>query len=339
MIKEGVYFMWWRWVPWRFLVRDVARKQGFLDPIKLFSQLQNFAQPSEVAAPTELLRSGAILHARGLINSLAIQNNLDWIWPYWVECQYNPRNAAFIPRSFSLTQINLTHRNWTALGIPDGTEFSLVDPRGLVTPHYDSWSIDAWIIPSEGEPLIPSRSPDVLQKMVMDDNLCVITESHIGSLKLQLKAQVIGCAQASLCQVKITGSAGVKARLVVSLRPYNPEGVSFINNITLLEDSLGWQVNRENFVYFDKPPDQCVFSDYRRGDVYSRLLLTENEKEVSCKVGMASAAAIYILEAGQSKEITISLPLMKSKIEKESFCGYQETAKEAWKKSLEGACS
>jgi len=331
--------MWWKWFPWRFLVRDAARRQGFLDPIKIFSQLQNFAQPSEVAAPTELLRSGVVLHARGLMNSLAIQHNLDWIWPYWVECQYDPHNEAFIPRSFSLTQINLTHRNWTAIGVPDSMEFPLVDPRGLVTPYYDSWSIDVWIIPKEGEPLIPSRSPKVLQQLVMDKNLCVITEFLLGQLKLQLKAQVIGSAQTPLCQIKITGLALVKARLVVSLRPYNPEGVSFINSITLLEDSLGWQVNREKFVYFDQPPDQSVFSDYHRGDVFSRLQSMENEKEVSCKVGMATAAALYTLEAGQPREIIILMPLAKNKIEKESYLEYQKTAQLAWKKSLQGACS
>jgi putative flippase GtrA/phage terminase large subunit-like protein len=343
LLKEKVYFMWWRWFPWRFLVRDAARRQGFLDPIKLLAQLQNFAQPSEVAAPKELLRSGVVLHARGLINSIAIQHNLDWIWPYWVECQYNPRNEAFIPRSFSLTQINLTHRNWTALGVPDSIEFPLIDPRGLVTPYYDSWSIDVWIIPEGGEPLIPSRmlagqagSLNVSQKMVMDENLCVVTESHLGQLKLQLKAQVIGCAKAPVCQVKITGSAGVKAQLVISLRPYNPEGVSFINNVALIEGYSGWQVNRDNFVYFDKSPNRYVFSDYQRGDVYSRLSSEENEKEISCKVGMASSAAVFILEAGKSEEIIISVPLTKGKIEKESYLNYQETAQSEWKKSLVG---
>ncbi len=337
LLKDGFYFVWWKWFPWRFLIRAAARRQGFLDPITVLSQLQNFAQPSEVAFPTELLRSGVVLHARGLVNSLAIQHNLDWVWPYWVECQYDPLNEAFIPRAFSLTQINLTHRNWTALGVPEGPEFPLVDPRGLVTPYYNSWSIDVWIVPEEGEPLIPSRSQNVSQQMVMDDNLCVITESSLDQTKLRLKAQVIGPAHASLCQVKITGSASVRTRLVVSLRPYNPEGVSFINSIALLEDSPGWQVNGENFVYFDKPPDQCVFSDYHRGDVYSSLSSKEHEKEISCNVGMASAAALYILEAGRPQEVTITVPLTKSKTEKESYFGYQETAKLAWKKSLQGA--
>ena len=118
----------------------------------------------------------------------------------------------------------------------------------------------------------------------MDDNLCVITESSLGQLKLQLEAQVVGSAQVPICQVKIIGSADVKARLVVSLRPYNPEGVSLVNNISLLEDSLGWQVNRENFVYFNKPPAQWVFSDYHLGDVYSRLSTEDKAKEISCKV-------------------------------------------------------
>ena len=352
LLKEGFHYVWWKWLPLRFVVRTVARRQGFLDPIKLISKMQNFAQPSEVIAPMELLRSGVVMHARGLINSLAIQHNLDWIWPYWVECQYNPANDAFIPRSFSLTQINLTHRNWTALGVPDSTEFPLVDPRGLITPYYDSWSIDFWIVPEEGEPLIPSRlpaarlpdgqgqagSPSVSQKIVINGNLCVITEFQLAQLKLQLEAKVIGSAQAPVCQVKITGAAGIKARLVISLRPYNPEGVSFINSITLLEDSLGWQVNQKNYVYFDKLPDKYVFSDYQRGDVYSRLLSDGNEKEVSCKVGMASAAAVFILEAGIAQEITISLPLSKGKIKKASYSEYKEIAQSAWKKSLTGVC-
>jgi putative flippase GtrA len=345
LLKEGFHYVWWKWLPLRFVVSAVARRLGFLDPIKLISRMQNFAQPSEVVAPMELLRSGVVMHARGLINSLAIQHNLDWIWPYWVECQYNPTDDAFVPRSFSLTQINLTHRNWTALGVPDGEEFPLVDPRGLVTPYYDSWSIDVWIIPEEGEPLIPSRLPagqagilNVSQKLSLNENLCVTTELSRDQLKLQLGVQVIGSAQAPICQVKIMGSACVKAQLVVSLRPYNPEGVSFINYITLSEDFPGWQVNRENFVYFDKTPDRYIFSDYNRGDVFSRLLSEENEKKVSCKVGMASAAALFILESGKAQQITVSLPLTKNKIKKDTFLDDQRIAQLAWKKSLEGVC-
>jgi hypothetical protein len=150
--------MWLKWLPWWFIVRRFAKAHGFLDPIALRARLQSFTQPSEVAEPIELLRAGVILHARGLINSRVIQHNLDWIWPYWIERQFNPRDDSFVPRAFSITHINLTHRNWTSVGLPDGDELPIVDPRGLLTPLYDRWSLDAWVLAEDGVNLIPSRT-------------------------------------------------------------------------------------------------------------------------------------------------------------------------------------
>ena len=121
--------VWLKWFPWRFIVRRVAKAHGFLDPIALLTRLRRFAQPSEVHEPVELLRAGVVLHARGLLNSRVLQHNLDWVWPYWVERQFDPRDNAFVPRAFSLTHINLTHRNWTAIGLPDCLELPIVDPR------------------------------------------------------------------------------------------------------------------------------------------------------------------------------------------------------------------
>jgi hypothetical protein len=123
-----------RWMPWKMLVRYAARKYGCLDPINLLSQLQRFIQPSEVNEPVELLRAGALMHARGLINKRVIQHNLDWVWPYWIERQFDPMDVLFIPRAFSITHINLSHRNWTAVGLPDFPDLPIVDPCGLVTP-------------------------------------------------------------------------------------------------------------------------------------------------------------------------------------------------------------
>ena len=334
--KEKFCLKWWNIFPWRPFVRNAALSQGFLDPIKLLSQLQNFAQPSEVAAPLELIRSGVVLHARGLINSLAIQHNLDWIWPYWVECQYDPHNNAFIPRSFSLTQINLTHRNWTAVGIPNGSEFPIVDTRGLLTPFYDSWSIDVWIIPQEGIPLIPSRCPYASQQMVMANNIAVVTEFHFDQLKLKLETKVIGSAQSAFCQMKVSGFSATKANLVVALRPYNAEGVSFVNHIDKLQEGFGWQINQKEFVHFNKAPQKYVFSEYLHGDVYSRLISDKNENAIFCKVGMATAAAVYPMPAGQDEEIIISVPISNNKIDPK--IDNDLMAQDAWKESLGGAC-
>ena len=301
---------WSKWFPWRFIVRNLARRQGFADPISILAKLQNFGQPSDVLAPKELLREGMVLHARGLMNSQAIQHNLDWIWPFWVERQFDPADDAFVPRAFSLTQINLTHRNWTAVGIPDLAEFPIVDPRGLVTPFYDGWSIDAWVLNSSGDSLIPSRLPVVSQQLLFKkDELAIVTASRLGSLSLVSRAEAVGDKGSPYCQVRFSGSADHPAWLVISLRPYNPEGVSFINEIELLQGRRGWKVDKEDLIYFDKPADQYEFSYYRHGDVYSRLPSVEDKNKVHCLVGMATAAALFKLRPETPLEVTVQVPL------------------------------
>lgn len=344
--------MWLKWLPWRFIVRKVARDQGFIDPIAILSKFQNFAQPSDVMAPRELLREGVVLHARGLMNSQAIQHNLDWIWPFWAERQFDPGSESFIPRAFSLTQINLTHRNWTAVGVPGHDEFPIVDPHGLLTPYYDGWSIDAWIITNGPHSLIPSRLPRVSQKLSMDDNLAVITHSDCEGLSLTSKAQMLAREDSYYCQMTLTGlsriepgeakresilakTGHVKSWLVVSLRPCNPEGVSFIHDIELLEGRRGWRVNKKSEIYFDKPADQYEFSYYRHGDVYSRLPSQEDKTKVSCKVGMATAAALFELKPNETREVVVQIPFRKKE---KNVSVLLPSACAQWEESLKDHC-
>jgi hypothetical protein len=102
-------------LPWKWLVRRTTRKHNFIDPFTVLARIQKFSEPSEVEAPLELIRAWTIFQARGIVNTQAIQHNLDWVWPYWVEKQFNPRDTSFVPRSFSFAHINLTHRNWMAV--------------------------------------------------------------------------------------------------------------------------------------------------------------------------------------------------------------------------------
>ncbi|MEJ1974358.1 MAG: hypothetical protein WDM96_18435 [Lacunisphaera sp.] len=154
--------------PVRFLVTRLARAYGFTDPIAILGRLRGFAQKSEVGEPIELLRAGMLFHARGLMNTKAIQHNLDWVWPYWVGRQFNPDDVSFIPRAFSFSHINLTHRNWTAVGRPDIPFYPIIDPRGLVTPLFDGWSLDFWFLPKDGgAPLFPSQLGEFQQQLLL----------------------------------------------------------------------------------------------------------------------------------------------------------------------------
>ncbi len=300
---------WLRWLPWRFVIRRAARSQGFLDPIELLARLRNFAQPSEVGEPVELLRAGVVFHARGLINSKVIQHNLDWVWPYWIERQFDPRDESFVPRSFSISHINLTHRNWTALGHPDCEALPLVDPRGLLTPLYDGWSLDAWIVADDGASLLPSRARDCEQVQEMDAGLAISTRTRADGLALATRARVSIEAGKPVCELDIEAGGAGPGWLVLALRPCNSEGVSFIHEVSLDADRRGWRVDGRQRVVFSEPAARHHVSDYRDGDVFIHLADKTDEARGECDLGLATAAAMFPLDAAGKASLRVEIPL------------------------------
>ncbi len=305
-----------KWLPWKFVVRRIARSYGFIDPIAVLSRLHRFAQPSQIAEPIELLRAGVVFHARGLMNTKAIQHNLDWVWPYWVERQFDPRDLSFIPRAFSVTHVNLSHRNWTAVGIPGFEELPIVDPRGLLTPFWDSWSIDAWILGNAGAELIPSRADNVTQSVDYSEDFRVVTTAMTDGLNLQSEIGVRFREGEVHCEARYQAEAVTDAALVLSLRPYNPEGVSFIHELSYDSARKLWQLDDRHQVILGESPDEYYVSDYAQGDVHH---IAKREKRGSlpqvrslrCEVGMVTSASVFHLRAGESRTVSLSIPLGK----------------------------
>ncbi|MEN6627494.1 MAG: hypothetical protein ABFD69_14815 [Candidatus Sumerlaeia bacterium] len=327
-----------RWLPWKFFVRWLARRHAFQDPLVLLGYLDRFSQESEVAQPIELLRAGAAFHARGLVNSKAIQHNLDWIWPHWVERQFDPLDPAFIPRAFSITHINLTHRNWTAVGQPGCPMFPIVDPRGLVTPVEDGWSIDAWVIGDDGEKLYPSRLGDVGQRLLLDPNLMVRTKCAHGGLELNGDVSVEPRPAGPVCIMSLEARAERGGWLALSLRPFNPEGISFIDSIRLTTDRSGWFVNDEHVVRFDARPDRHRFSRYHDGDVSFDLLGEDPRAEIEDDVGMATAAALYRIEPGKDRRLKAEIELRRHAAGAKGRPAACAIPTDAWQRALEGSC-
>jgi len=300
---------WMKWLPWRYLIKQAARKHGFLDPIKFLGKLHSFAQPSEVGEPIELLRAGVVFHARGLINSRVIQHNLDWVWPYWIERQFDPLDPAFIPRAFSITHVNLSNRNWTALGLPDLDQIPIVDPRGLLTPFFDGWSLDAWLLTDDGRCLLPSRAPLARQTQSLDQGPRIDTEARMDGLVLHTSAWVTLEAGRPVCKLRLSTQVDESGSLVLALRPSNPEGISFIHRVALNAERNAWLVDGEQSVTFSQPADRHHLSDYRQGDVHIHLMDREDQIQGECDVGMVTAAALFRAKAGEQTQVTASIPL------------------------------
>jgi len=307
--------MWLRWLPWRYVISRLARSRGFIDPVAVLSRLHRFAQPSEVAEPIELLRAGMVFHARGLINTRAIQHNLDWVWPYWVERQFNPLDESFVPRAFSITHVNLTQRNWTAVGVPDCDQLPIVDPAGLLTPIYDGWSLDCWIVPDRGPPMLPSKIGQVEQRLLVDGSPRVETTTRRDGVRLVTACDAVMEETGPAARLRAVGSCRGGGWLVVSLRPVNPEGVSFIHRVSVSRDGRSWRIGDppgRRRIEFDQAPDDVHLSEYRRGDVLITLDDRAPRREIECDVGLATGAAMFRLEDSTRRTIEARVPLRRA---------------------------
>jgi hypothetical protein len=339
--------MWWKWLPWRLVISRVARSHGFIDPMRLLSRLSRFAQPAEVTEPIELMRAGVVFHARGLINSRAIQHNLDWVWPYWVQRQFDPDDPAFVPRAFSLTHVNLTHRNWTAIGQPGCDWLPIVDPAGLVTPFYDGWSLDAWVVPADGEPLYPACAQTIEQRLEDHDTLAVTTEigDGPGRPRLTQRAEVMWLDRGPCLELRLTAEPGEQAKqggwLVVSARPANPEGVSFIHDIEATDEST-LRINDEATVRFDRAPAQLAMSNYAHSDVAQQLTAPRAAQAIRCHAGLATGAAMFELDANEPTSLTVRVPLREGPRREPGVQQMRSRAggssPQPWTKALEGTC-
>ena len=320
------------------MIRRAARAYGVIDPLTLLARLRRFSEPSEVGEPLELIRAGIAFHARGLINTRAIQHNLDWVWPYWVERQFNPEDPSFIPRAFSITHVNLTQRNWTAVGRPDRALYPIVDPRGLVTPLFDGWSLDVWLLPKHGPPLLPSRLHRVDQALELEPDMGVTTVCRDGESRLETRV-ALGGSRPGLLELTARGSSPDGGWLVLALRPYNPEGVRLVERIET--QGAGWLVDGKARVDLSPTPRKILFSAYREGDVLGKAASPEEEPDresVRCSVGMASAAALFPLRPGDPGEILARVPLETDDGPGRTRCEDRDASPaEAWSSARSGA--
>ncbi len=304
------------WLPWRYLVSHIARRQGFLDPFSVLARLRQFSQPSEVQEPIELIRAGVAFHARGLVNTKVLQNNLDWVWPYWASRQFDPCDTAFLPRAFAVTHVNLTHRNWTALGLPGMDLYPIVDPRGLVTPQLDGWSLDWWFVPADGSPpLYPSREPMAEQRLELSDGLEVVTVVSRPDCRLRSSARVVP-ADGDPHRPELRLQARVRAKsaghLALAVRPANPEGVSFVDTIERRGDAL--HIDGSPPLRADRRPTHWLASTYRGGDIAAQLEDARPPRHdaaavTRCSSGLATGAWLFEVAAGAETTVSASLPV------------------------------
>ena len=278
------------------------------DIVKHLSTFQRLGEHLEIEAPGELLPVGARTVFRALRTRSAAQLGDDWVWPYWLDRQLDPTSPAFVPRGHLPFLTNVTARNWTAIGNLDSPWEAIVDPRGLVTTWFDSWSLDWWI-GADDRWHVPSREVAVRQRLV-DDMPVVETAMRVPGGDAVHRAYAVRAEGEEHAVVEIENASRVPFAVALSVRPVNPEGLAVVERVGL-HDGTTVTVDGRVAMLLPKPPSRMAASTFKDGDVATTVFAGEagtTLPDVRCDAGLASAAFVFPLP--HTAVLRVALPLV-----------------------------
>lgn len=280
------------------------------DIVRHLSTFQRLGEAVEVELPGELLPVGARTLFRGVRTRAAAQLGVDWVWPHWLERQIDPRSPAFVPRGHVPLLTNLTGRNWTMVGNVGSAREAIVDPRGLVTPWFDGWSLDWWI-GAEDRWHFPSRETGVRQSLV-DASPVVETLLRVPGGDAAQRVYAVPGAE-ELVVVEIENRSPVPFAVAFAVRPYNPEGLAIVERIRLVDNVV--TVDGRPALLFPKAPARMAGSTFHDGDSARVVMAGEAGSSLPdplrCDVGLAQAAFLFPLP--HTAMLRVAIPMAASR--------------------------
>ncbi|MDQ3947101.1 MAG: hypothetical protein M3357_18470, partial [Actinomycetota bacterium] len=298
------------------------------DIVRHLTTFQRLGETLEVEPPGEMLPTGARTLFRAIRSRAAAQIKPDWVWPYWVERQLDPRSPDFIPRGHLPFLANVTHRNWTMVGNLGSAWEAIVDPRGLVTPWFDGWSLDWWV-GAEDRWHLPSRDSTVRQAL-----LCLSGDtpgpgpaggrSGMGSVPVvETVMRIPGgdavqrvyavAADEELVVVEVENRSAVPVAVAFALRPYNPEGLAVVERIAMEGNTV--LADGRPAVLLPREPSGVAASIFATGDCARQILAGSAGpgplRPVKDPAGLAQAAFVYPLP--HHTRLRVALPLVSKR--------------------------
>ena len=324
----------------RYLIRLLLKLTNKNDLIQFFDGLNSIGKPTNVMFPGELLEQAALLGMSGLNNTLAIQSNQHWVWPYWVERQLNPASKGFIPTGVNLLTNNLSFRNWTALSIPGNRLEAMLDPVGMLTLEPFSWSTMPYLI-IDNNYYIPSKMDikNIRQTLHKKNWPEIITryKTH-PDIRWFSKCKALNMDQQQVLQqkfiIKNLGEKPLSLTFGMSLRPYNSLTIGHIHKLTC-KNNL-WKVNGNPALLMLKTPDSMHISNRLLGDpiyVENNRVSEKKIKKIKLKSrsGISTGIAVYNINLQPGERVCYQF--LSTDKHSKALGGNKKKAGE-WKKEL-----
>ncbi len=269
------------------------------DVVRLIGGGFRLTNPSNADFPSENLPLASRVIASGMWNYCFFQFYRNFAGPYWVERQYNPEDDSFIPRAGSLMSLNLTHRTWCGFRGPLSSSFGMVDPAGSLSPVVGFYSIELGL-ERHGRLFLATRRQLKTEQFLIDDLPLPVTRYSKRGAFVEWKVTGDPSDRGSVLSLIDASVEEDGWSLVLSVRPFNPEGAALLDHVehrsTGEFDSV--VVNGREEIRLLERPDDVHLSNLETGDAY---FVRTNQTKVSCPYGLATAVFRYRLPAGHRR--------------------------------------
>ena len=259
----------------------------------------NMGKKSEVTFPKELIPLNLEVLIKGLLTSRVFEVNSNWVFPFWVEEQLNPKSDVFIPRGANIFAINTTYRNWTILGSIESDEKGVIDLKGMISPKENFPSLDIFI-QYNNEYFFPSRNKI---EQTVDDLTGIIKTFYNGSdFEYNFETFSSEKDKGIFLKYNFKSKKSGLYRFLFLIRPFNPE--SFIpifdieikdNKVFANSSSFLIPLTKDyKFILFD---DETDINDFK-----------VNEKNrITSKYGLSTGGIYYELNLNENEEKNFEL--------------------------------
>lgn len=226
-------------------------------------------KPTAVGGSTALIDQALWVLLSGVNNILAVHTNRNWVWPLWIEEQWQPNSKSFIPTGAGILGANLSRRNWTSLGHERSASECMVDPVGMVSVAAHAWSVLPYV-KVDGELYAPPYLCDQARQTLSDGTLPVVT-THLpaGDSAVWNSTVAVSCIDSQLrltCRIEIKNCSHSRVRVTLGFgaRPYNVLSIGHINSIETIGNNL--KVNGEWVIQPSETPTRVLLGDRGTSD-------------------------------------------------------------------------
>ncbi len=267
-----------------------------------------------------------------ITNYVVYQRFNSFRWPLWVHQTLTPDSPVFN----SVTNLRMGNnccRNWAVFSNLLSIDKLIVDQSGMISPTYDDWSIEFWLL-SDGKIFRPQETTPFLNNTTQDrDTSSSVVTTSWKEKPFEVKTELYGARTTideAVAEISYSSSKKSSAYLLVVIRPYNATKLSGIFNAAYQEETGSIRINGTDRIIISSAPDLVSCGNGSEGDVF--FTSTGNAaSKVSCKDGMATIALGYkIKNNSQSLHLRISLDGQKGispqsmnyTAVKKDFCNY-----------------